>query len=1126
MLALTLGAAIACVPPVENPPVTTPVVVTASSGTITYGDAAPTITASYAGLPSGVTAPSTPPTCTTTATPTSPVGTYVTSCSGAADAALSFTYADGSVTVTPAPVEVTASSAAMLFGDAAPTITASYDGLKNGQTAPATPATCSTDATSTSALGDYDSTCSGAADPNYEFSYVDGTVTVGSAVVTVTASSATTTYGDAAPGITATYTGFVGGETAPATPATCTTAADSTSDAGTYASSCSGAADPNYAFDYVDGTVTVTPAAATVTASSDSVTFGFPVPAISASYSGLVNGDTTPDTPATCSTGATSVSPVGDYATTCVGAADANYTFTYVDGVLSITVGVAPVTVTAPSATLTYGDAVPALDASYSGFTGGQTTPASADAVCTTTATSASDVGTYAVDCAGAADPNYAFAYVAGSITIVPAVATVTASSDTFVYGSTVPTVTASYSGLLNGTTAPATAPTCGTDATSTSDVGSYTTSCTGAADPNYTFNSVDGSISVTRAAAVVTASSTTSTYGGSAPAVTASYAGLLNGQTDPATAATCVADVTTASPLGTYATSCSGADDPNYTFTYVDGDVTVGPAPATVTASSDSSVYGASVPAVTPAYGGLVNGDTAPSTPATCDTTATSSSTPGPYVSSCSGAADPNYTFSYVDGVTTITKAPVVATASSATMNAGESVPAITASYTGFLNGETAPATPPTCGSVANGFSPVGTHATTCAGADDPLYTFTYAPGVLTIKPSGFAAYKVGAHSTTVAAASNGLSLPQGTLNVAAGSGAGFSGAGYINLTVQSSNGAQQVFCNALGATNFNTCTGGTGTLSTGGYVTDAAPNVFDVYTISGGKTAVQPSSLTIVDDVPAANRGLPSTVTATANNGLITYYQSASPTGTFSLTYGICSTGTSTYSAGDSNCWTGKIFYSPATGANIGARVTVSIVTSNQYQTINIAGAGRSTVPAGQNLTTYLAPAGSAVPKKQPSSVGDATVNSSSVFTSIYPIPAGFTYVGASLIGGDVRTAGIATVKYCTATGTGCSAKTSGNFYDETTFPYIQVTLPSSTVPGGDINTMPTVALTLQASGAVGTVGNLALSEYVNSTSINAPIIGNQTALFDGYPTTGSNTSVTPPNGTKTTLWATTIN
>ena len=74
----------------------------------------------------------------------------------------------------------------------------------------------------------------------------------------------------------------------------------------------------------------------------------------------------------------------------------------------------------------------------------------------------------------------------------------------------------------------------------------------------------------------------------------------------------------------------------------------------------------GGSVPAITPTYGGLVNGDTAPDTAPTCSTTATSSSPAGTYPSTCSGAADDNYTFTYVNGTVTVNAANVIVTASS----------------------------------------------------------------------------------------------------------------------------------------------------------------------------------------------------------------------------------------------------------------------------------------------------------------------------------------------------------------------------------------------------------------------------------------------------------------------------
>jgi uncharacterized repeat protein (TIGR01451 family) len=131
-----------------------------------------------------------------------------------------------------------------------------------------------------------------------------------------------------------------------------------------------------------------------------------------------------------------------------------------------------------------------------------------------------------------------------------------------------------------------------------------------------------------------VTASSGSMTYGGTVPVITPAYSGWVNGE-GPAvltTAPTCSTTATSASGAAAYKTSCSGAVAANYTFVYVDGSVTVNPARVTVTASSGSMAYGGTVPVITPAYAGWVNGDgPAVLTRAPlCTTTATSASPAG----------------------------------------------------------------------------------------------------------------------------------------------------------------------------------------------------------------------------------------------------------------------------------------------------------------------------------------------------------------------------------------------------------------------------------------------------------------------------------------------------------------
>src|SRR5664280_2061802 len=91
--------------------------------------------------------------------------------------------------------------------------------------------------------------------------------------------------------------------------------------------------------------------------------------------------------------------------------------------------------------------------------------------------------------------------------------------------------------------------------------------------------------------------------------------------------------------------------------------------------------------------YTGFITGESAASltTPPTCSTAAVLGSPVGTYTSTCSGAVDANYTISYATGLTTVGPVALLITASSDPMTYGGSVPTISASYTGFITGESA---------------------------------------------------------------------------------------------------------------------------------------------------------------------------------------------------------------------------------------------------------------------------------------------------------------------------------------------------------------------------------------------------------------------------------------------------
>jgi hypothetical protein len=99
-----------------------------------------------------------------------------------------------------------------------------------------------------------------------------------------------------------------------------------------------GNATTNYTLTQPTVTASITPASLTITADDQSRAYGLPNPALTASYNGFVNDEDTNalTSQAILSTTAETGSPAGTYPITVSGAAAANYTISYVDGILTI----------------------------------------------------------------------------------------------------------------------------------------------------------------------------------------------------------------------------------------------------------------------------------------------------------------------------------------------------------------------------------------------------------------------------------------------------------------------------------------------------------------------------------------------------------------------------------------------------------------------------------------------------------------------------------------------------------------------------------------------------------------------------------------------------------------------
>jgi|GEM_PF-6501179 len=236
-----------------------------------------------------------------------------------------------------------------------------------------------------------------------------------------------------------------------------------------------------------------------------SVTFTATVAATSGTATGTV---TFMDGTTTLGTASLNGSGVATFSTTALSAGTHTITATYnptgffagSSGSVSQVVNKAALTVTANNQSSVYGSPLPALTYSYSGLVNGDTSSVFSGSL-STTATSTSSVGNYSITQGNlSAGSNYIISFTAGTLTITPAVLTITANNQTMIYNSPVPTLTYAASGFVNGDTAASVlSGALATTATKTSPVGTYAiTQGTLAAGPNYTISFTNGTLTVT----------------------------------------------------------------------------------------------------------------------------------------------------------------------------------------------------------------------------------------------------------------------------------------------------------------------------------------------------------------------------------------------------------------------------------------------------------------------------------------------------------------------------------------------------------------------------------------------------------------------------------------------------
>jgi len=399
--------------------------------------------------------------------------------------------------------------------------------------------------------------------------------------------------------------------------------------------------------------IVISPAALTVTADNQSRPFGATNPPLTYAFGGFVLGDTTNAVSGapSLSTPATPASPVGTYPiTVAAGSLSAsNYTFTLVDGTLTVTGGTVPDVSWTPQGPIIYGTPLGTNQLNATSSVPGMFVYAPTNGAVLNTGTNVlnvvftpSDTNTYSPVATNAL------------LVVLPAPLTVTADNVSRLYGTTNPPLTHTFSGFVNGDSASNAVsglPDLSTTATPSSPVGAYPIMvATGTLSAsNYAFTLVNGTLTVTMATPLIT-------WTPPAPIV---YGTPLT--TNQLNATSPVPGTFTYTPSNGVVLP---AGSNNLIVVFTPTDTNYAPATssvpllvlkATLTARADdkSVAVGAPIPPLTITYTGFVNGDSVTNLDVLpiASTTATTNSPAGLSPITPAGGSDDNYTFNYVDG-------------------------------------------------------------------------------------------------------------------------------------------------------------------------------------------------------------------------------------------------------------------------------------------------------------------------------------------------------------------------------------------------------------------------------------------------------------------------------------------
>jgi hypothetical protein len=331
-----------------------------------------------------------------------------------------------------------------------------------------------------------------------------------------------------------------------------------------------------------------------ITANNASKTYGTTATFAPTAFTsaGLQGGDTITGVTMT-STGAVNTANAGTYpivpsAPVFGTGSAANYTITYVDGVL--TVNPAPLTVTATAGNKVYGN----LDPTFAYTTGGLLFT---DTLAGSLSRAAGEnVGSYAIAQGTLANPNYSISYTGANLGITARPISISANAVGKTYGSAdALTFAVGGSGLAAwDTNATAFTGALTRVAGETVAGGPYAiTQGTLAANSNYNVTGFTGNtLTISPALLGITANGMIKVYGDSEPSTIGGYT-ITSGALVGSDALSGFLARTAGENVGTYAINQGTLDNPNYTISYTGANFGITPRPITLSVNAASKTYG-----------------------------------------------------------------------------------------------------------------------------------------------------------------------------------------------------------------------------------------------------------------------------------------------------------------------------------------------------------------------------------------------------------------------------------------------------------------------------------------------------------------------------------------------------